>query len=351
VQRVQTTGWLGLFALSLAFFWLPAGCGEVDSCKEMQTLGCINTAPREDADKPCLYDLVLRGDKCVKPGSAEDLCGLCAEGALCVPERNTCINFCEAPAPLPGSGTSPEDIYCEAIDTDNDPATNPMLAFEEVCNRRCRLRCQRLQWFCPGYVCPAGTCEQPDVQARCLADCPLAANGGKDLACISRSCTDARRAVCDSSLMCPNSVMPACASITCTNDCMFEGNGLSGDGYCDDGDVYASDSPLCSWGSDCIDCGPRQGTRPEQGLLGSVCQYSLNCSGGTGHPTDAQTWCVEQSSIPGSQRCMPDCSRGQDCPDGFSCFQVLQHNDMTNTDDPIVEGGFTAQACLPASCM
>jgi hypothetical protein len=48
---------------------------------------------------------------------------------------------------------------------------------------------------------------------------------------------------------------------------------------------------------------------------------------------------------------MPDCSRGQDCPDGFSCFQVRQHNDMTNTDDPIVEGGFTAQACLPLSCM
>ena len=269
------TGRLGLLASPDPRVFLAAG--RLRRSRQLQrvaTLGCINTAPRDDVDKPCLYDLVLRGDRCVRSPAAPKIRRRTgAPKARCASRSATPASTSARLLRLyPAAATSPEDIYCEAIDTDNDPATNPMLAFEEVCNRRCRLRCQRLQWFCPGYVCPAGTCEQPDVQAKCLADCPLAPNGGKDLACLSRSCTDARRAVCDSSLTCPNGVMPACATITCTNNCMFEGNGLSGDGYCDDGDVYASDSPLCSWGSDCIDSRAAPGYAPQPGLLGSVCQ-------------------------------------------------------------------------------
>jgi hypothetical protein len=351
VQRVRTTTWGWLVALTIVALSSLAGCSDVESCKETETLGCLNSAPRSDLNDPCLYDLVLRGAKCVKPGSAEDLCGLCASGALCVPERNTCVNFCEPQSPLPGSGSQPEVIYCEAIDTDNDPSTNPMLTFEDTCTRRCKLRCQRFAQFCPGYECPPGSCEQKDVQDKCLAECPLAANGGKDLACLAKSCNDSRLQICDSKLACPNGVAPACATLTCTNDCMFDGgNGLTGDGQCDDGDVVASKSAACDWGTDCIDCGPRQGTRPEAAAWGSACQYNLNCAGGSGHPSDANAWCVKQSTLVGAQRCMPDCSRGQGCPDGFSCFQVEQEDETTHALVPLIEGGITAQACLPMSC-
>jgi hypothetical protein len=350
VQRVRTANCGWLVALTIAALALFAGCGDVESCKESQTPGCISTAPRDDLNNPCLYDLVLRGDKCVKPGSTEDLCGLCAPGALCVPERNTCVNFCEPQSPLPGSGSQPEVIYCEAIAT--VPGENPMLTFEETCTRRCRLQCQRYAQFCPGYACPPGSCDQPDVQAKCLAECPLAQNGGKDLACIAQSCTNARLQICDSKIACPNGAAPACANITCTNDCMFQGNdGLSGDGVCDDGDVVSSGSPLCSWGSDCIDCGPRLGARPLPGTWGSACQYFLNCAGGTGHPADANAWCVQQSAPVGTKRCMPDCSRGQGCPDGFDCYQVEQLDEATGARVPFIEGGSTAQACVPMMCL
>jgi hypothetical protein len=340
-----------MWASTVALAALGASaCSEVESCKESVELGCINTAPRQDSTKPCLFDLVLRGDRCVKPGSDEDLCGLCAEGSLCVPERNTCLNFCEPPAVVPGSGTAPEPIFCEAIDDDNDPNTNPMLSFEEVCTRRCRLQCQRQAQFCPGFECAPGACDRPEVQAACLATCPPPAVGGNDLACLTRECNDVRFARCDSMVTCPNNVAPDCANLTCTNDCMFEGEGLGGDGYCDDGDVVTSTSALCNWGTDCADCGPRRGTAPEPGLLGSLCQYSHNCDGGTESPNDATAWCLELVGVAGSQRCVPDCSRGQGCPESFECVQVMAFDEVSQMEQPIIEGGRTASACRPTQC-
>ena len=343
-----------------ACIWLSGGCSEVESCRETITPGCINTAPRPDGS--CLYDLVLRGNKCVKPGSAEDLCGLCAKGALCAPERNTCIDFCAVPAALQGSIMPPDAISCEAFKetlpdggvaatTSDGGVNNPMLGFDEVCRRRCRLRCQRFAQFCPGYQCPAGSCDGPEVQAKCLDNCPKTPQGGNDLACLTRTCEDAQLAQCDSSLMCPNGITPVCSSITCTNDCSFQylSQGVVGDGICDDGDVLSSMSPDCPWGTDCADCGPRSGAKPAPAPLGDLCQWAENCAGATTKPSTATAWCVNLKTTKAS-RCMPDCSRGQPCAAGFECRVITYQDPNTGVTMPVVEGTFTSSACIPLAC-
>jgi hypothetical protein len=319
------------------------GCGEVHSCKETVTPGCLNSAPRPDGS--CLYDLVLRGATCVKPGSPEDFCGFCAEGSLCVPEKNQCLNFCEVPAVLPGSLHAPDPIFCQATAT--GAGDNPMLSFDEVCRRRCRLLCRQLEQFCDGYKCPEGSCDLPEVQAQCLTDCPLTSSGGNDLACLTLRCEDKRYARCESTLTCPNGATPDCANVSCTNDC---GMGYTGDGFCDDGDPFSSLKPLCAWGTDCADCGARKGARPDPGYLGTVCKYRQNCAGATGHPADASAWCLEIAGLPGLSRCVPDCSRGQDCPDGFECHEAVFEGDAGAPRAPIVEGELKSQACIPLLC-
>lgn len=348
VRSLWVASWLvsGLAASAL----LASGCSEVEKCKESVDLGCINTAPLPDKDRPCLYDLVLRGNLCVRPGSDEDKCGLCAEGALCVPERNDCLNVCQPPPVLPGSVAAPEPIFCEATDNDDNPNTNPMLSFADVCKSRCRLRNRGYQQFCAGYQPPAGSCDGPDVQAACLAECPLLPTGGNDVACLTKSCNDARFSRCDTGLKCPNGVAPKCNDLACTNDCSFESGG-AGDGYCDDGDIYSAASALCAWGTDCADCGARPVTKPALGLLGDVCSFSNNCEGGTARPSDATAWCIEQRTVAGSKRCMPDCSRDQDCPDGFTCFELSARDPVTMQDVPIKEGDLTGKACVPQMCL
>ncbi|MDB4990724.1 MAG: hypothetical protein JWN04_5902 [Myxococcaceae bacterium] len=329
---------------------LAAGCGEVESCREAQTPGCINTAPR--ADGTCLFDLVLRAGKCVKSGSDDDKCGLCAPGSLCVPEQNACVNFCAIPTAIPGSVKPPQSIFCEAfIQAGAAPGSNPMLSFSDVCTRRCRLTCQRLEQYCTGYTCPAGACDQPEVQAKCAADCPPLASGGQDLACLTRSCNDARFTLCDKA-SCPSGSTSHCGNLTCSNSCAFQINSQAvvGDGICDDGDVLSSMSNDCAWGTDCADCGPRAGTHaPALGVLGDLCQYTANCAGASGKPSDATAWCVELQST-GVSRCMPDCSRGQKCAKGFTCYDVTFPNATTMTAMNVTEGDLIAGACIPDLC-
>jgi hypothetical protein len=229
------------------------------------------------------------------------------------------------------------------------PASNPMLSFEEVCKRRCRLQCRRFEQFCPNdFKCPEGRCDLPEIQAECLADCPLTTAGAKDLACLTQRCEDVRVTRCQSDLACPNGGVPDCANLTCTNDCPM---GFAGDGYCDDGDAFSSLKPLCAWGSDCADCGARKGAAPDPGYWGTVCKYRQNCAGGTGNPADAAAWCVEIDGIPGLSRCAPDCSRDQGCPDGFECREALF--DLGGpAREPIVDPAtmLKSQACFPMLC-
>ncbi|HEX5658420.1 MAG TPA: hypothetical protein VFX59_14560 [Polyangiales bacterium] len=334
-----------LLALCLAAL---AGCGDVESCLEMDTPGCLNSAPRPSGS-PCLYDLVLVDGICVKSGGAQTPCGECEAGALCDLQTNTCINFCDTPQVLPGGVAAPTPIFCEAIKTASVP--NPeMLTFEAVCRRRCQLNCQRTSQFCAGYQCAAGSCDGADVLITCRSECPMLTTGGEDLACLTKRCNDVRFLACTSSLVCPNGVKPDCAGIACSNTCMFNGANVTGDGVCDDGDTFSSYTAQCSWGTDCADCGPRAGTEEPLGGLGDVCQYTQNCAGGTSSPDSAGAWCVSLESRPGVARCMPDCSRGQDCEDGFSC-RVLDIPNADGTSAPVTVGDYTSKACLPDACL
>lgn len=339
---------LSLFVLCLSAM---AGCSDVESCLEIDEPGCLNSPVRSEGS-PCLFDLVPVNGICRKEddgGSTDGPCnGGCEAGALCDEATDTCINFCDRPNVLPGSVQPPEAIFCEAIATTSMPSP-AMLSFEEVCRRRCRLNCQRLSQFCTGYQCPAGSCDGADVLTRCQTDCPMPPGGGNDLACLTRSCNDVRFAVCDSSLSCPaGSTKVDCTVTQCSNNCMFNGQNVTGDGVCDDGDVLNSYTAQCLWGTDCTDCGPRKGAEPLAGL-GDVCQYSLNCAGGTGSPDTSGAWCVTQSSISGSARCMKDCSREQECEDGFTC-RTLTFDNADGTSGSITVGGFTSSACLPDAC-
>ena len=344
-------------AVLLCCAWLFSGCSEVDSCREGETPGCLNSPPRDDADEPCLYDLVLRNELCVVRGGPQDFCTSCDGGELCVPELNECVPFCEAASPLPGSIDPPEAIFCEATRDPSMPNTNPMLSFEEVCRRRCRLQCQRREQFCTtsagaAFDCAQNACEGPEVLAQCALDCPPTAAGANDLACLTRRCNDVRLSRCDSAL-CPTGYSASCQNVTCTNDCSIQGGGGAADGECDDGDPASALTALCRWGSDCTDCGPRRGAPPPS-TLGSVCAFGVNCDGGTGSPSTADAWCIGLDKIPGLARCAPDCSRGQECADGFECVEALFEQD-DGSNAPITErvGSRTlvSKACVPNQCV
>lgn len=341
MKRVWSVSWCSLAIIAI----FSTACGEVEHCKKGETAGCLDSPPLPDGK--CLYDLVRfniegRGEVCLKAGGEQDPCKLCAPGSLCVPEEGRCVSFCEQPDVLPGSGMSPEEISCRAFET--TPGSNPMLSFEEICTRRCRIQCQRFEQFC-GYTCPQGTCDSPSVQAACVTECPmLTETGGRDLACLTNKCEELKLSRCKSDMVCPNGNMVDCTQVTCTNDCAYVN-----DGSCDDGDVVASDTNDCAWGSDCADCGPRKGAQPP-GNIGSVCQYHTNCTGGTVQPSTATAWCVQSETLANVARCTPDCSRGQECEDGFECREVrVQQADMTTA--PIVEGDLKSAACTPIMCM
>ena len=338
---------LSLCALLFVSFGQLA-CGEVEQCTKVTEPGCLNSTPKTDGT--CLFDLVPRGGICVKPGSDEDMCSLCAEGDLCVPERNQCINFCAVPPILPGSVQSPEPIFCTAIRDPMKPDENPMLSFEEVCKRRCRLQCQRWDQFCGPGSCAEGYCDRPEVIAKCNQDCPAAVGGVRDLACLTRSCNDVRFSRCDTTLNCPNGVAPDCANISCSNDCQYEGKGLAGDGYCDDSDPASAQFAFCPWGTDCTDCGPRRGARKEPSFAGDICAFNVNCEGWNPSPLLSRAWCIEQESIPGLSRCALDCSRDSECPDAFICRELEFTNEETGQSGPQVEGGVSAKACFPTLC-
>ncbi len=71
---------------------------------------------------------------------------------------------------------------------------------------------------------------------------------------------------------------PMMMATTCTNTCVY-----AGDGECDDGGAGARTS-LCGLGTDCVDCGARAPLPPPDPMpecieAGGACAYSVDCCG------------------------------------------------------------------------
>jgi len=335
------------------------GCGEVDHCPagSLRCLGgrCDNRscdfdlvcAARPTGDELCgrklkggRYDFGGKGSGEATPLAPLDPDCHCSAPAVCAADTGECVNYCETATPTPHSGTPPEVIFCEHIEGMEAP-----LSFAEICKRQCRINCQRWSQFC-GFTCAADFCDSQDVQAQCATTCPESA-GNREV-CLTRSCNSARDATC-ASVSCPDTRQPGnCQNVTCRNTCGPNNSGdWTGDGECDDGDLYSATSAACEWGSDCVDCGPRTGPAQVAQPQGGLCAFHTNCIGYSPIIANNHAWCLRLDDVqPNLSRCVPDCSEGTSCLPGYQCVNVVDDQGNPITDAT----GSTGQACLPMMC-
>jgi hypothetical protein len=286
------------------------------------------------------YDFGSKGKGKGKPASEVGPACSCDAPELCTMDTETCVNYCEVPPAdqLPGSGEAPEVIFCEQASGEQP------LKFEDICKRRCELTCQRWQQFCD-YQCAADYCDGADILAACKADCPT--NEGAPEACLTRDCNTVRDLGC-AEVTCPDTNKPAnCTGVLCKNTC---GGTTSpewaGDGVCDDGDPSNAATASCTWGTDCTDCGPRAGEAPEAQPQGGLCAFNTGCKGYTEDLAKNEAWCMSFADVEAKlQRCVPDCSHGELCPEGYQCVAVVDASGK-----PVESGDLKGQACVPAMC-
>jgi hypothetical protein len=405
-------------ALAIACAVVVAGCSGVEKCSQGER-GCIG-GPCESNDS-CSFDLeCVQGAVCGKPAGddkhdfgtcmqGEDGCfgggcnaGKCSEGftctanecvpsggnvgdgdgdgdgdgpscssmceeedAVCTTDTNECFNFCSVPADgiLPGdlAKNKPEPVFCF-----KRQETDPDITFEQACRNRCKLQCQRQDWFCgDGAECEPAFCEGADVLTKCQQDCAEGDDAAK-LTCIQDSCHAARGTECRDTV-CPDGAPECPDTVLCQNNAEKCGN-LLFDGWCDDGDTFGTkpipgepvntDSNLCPWGNDCADCGPRyKKSADDKGPVnlkqGELCNYNSSCDGhkritlNNEVVVDLETnesWCLELTAVQsGVWRCMPDASgEGETCPDGYK-QRVLQNA----SGQDIMVGETKVQVCIP----
>ncbi len=352
-----------MFRIFLAFACLllgsTSGCREVDHCPkgELRCLGGLCEQGECDFDLQCVvrtsgealcgkrirddrYDFGDKGKGDATPiGVAKDC--ECEAPSVCAADGKTCVNYCESVDKVPGSGSSPEVIFCEHEEG------QASYTYAEICKRQCENNCQRWSQFC-GFTCEPGYCESQDVTDACEAQCPSAQADAR--ACLTRACNTVRDQTC-SKVLCPDTQAPAsCENLVCKNTC---GSGAdsgewAGDGFCDDGDLYSSDFSECDWGSDCVDCGPRMGPAPVPQPNGGVCAYHSGCIGHSRTLATNGAWCLRLDEVQeGLARCMPDCSGSKVCPTGYECVTVVD-----DTNEPVVseDGRLMGKACVPTMC-
>ena len=317
-----------------------SGCQSIEQCTKGEN-GCLEG---QAVAGKCLFDLVPNAAGiCVEPGDSPDAgaqeCN-CEAPAVCAPNTNECINYCEAPDIVPGSVPVPPFIDC-----DGEPGT-----FESICRLSCRLHCRYRDAYCgEGAACPADHCDSAEVLQACQDSC----GGESDPAsCLREGCHNLQEAECGD-IVCPGDVEADCRGVTCTNDCPY-----LADGDCDDGDLASAKYGVCEWGSDCADCGPRRGPAPALQPYGEPCVGGLNCVGfevlASGEPNLArnEAWCLPVTGPPDEltgeteelARCVPDCSRTESCPDGYGCIPV------TFEGETVKQGEYTSRGCVPMTC-
>ncbi len=361
-QMLKHVLWAALITGSVVSSGLSlSACSEVESCKP-GTAGCVEAGPK---DGECQFDLVLRNGKCMNPADLDkdedsgtdeadsgqvSACAPCESPALCVPEREECVDFCETPEEIPGSGREVEQITCGG---ERDAMDKPLvLTFAETCTNTCLLTCRWQNWFCPGAKTDCSAeCAKPYVQTDCSL--PPGPSGGclNDLACQRNKCTEVRALGCVAdATLCPNTMgmAPVCEGITCNNQCK---NSMSAqanafDGYCDDGAYTFSDTDLCTFGADCADCGPRN--MPERAVdkgkieLGEPCPNSARCAGRSSDFDINKSWCLDVAADVG--RCLADCSGDDEtCPQGFKCTAL-----SNSSGADLIDGrGRRGKVCYP----
>ncbi len=343
-------GGLSISCLLAVVLGLSA-CAEVEHCKP-GAAGCVEGAPNDAG--VCRFDLIARGNRCISPNASDaqdnrpqpNPCGPCAKGTTCTTDQEVCLDFCEQTKPLPGSEAAPEPIRCGGEIKNAATGETFALSFEETCRAKCQLDCRARGWFCK-TGCAKDACDQPDVLAACHADCDRTDD---PLSCIQGQCTDKRAQGCNSSDdFCKNGETPDCSAIECKNNCAS----TAYDGVCDDGDLFSAAFGSCSWGSDCADCGPREGEDFSHELKqGAACSLQEQCAGHFADFAKNEAFCAQVVRGKPLRRCVLDCS-GKDelCPVGTTCTTLRATKPEGGTSPLLDVNKVSGRACLPDSCL
>lgn len=343
-------GWLYLMC-SMVLAVAAGGCGEVEHCKPGAP-GCVEGPPTDGG--VCRFDLVARNNKCVTPESLDDIanrpqpnpCGPCKKGETCATDRKECVDFCTQDVVLPGTEKAPKPIRCGGEIKNAATGETYDLTFDETCISNCQWTCRLREWFC-SVGCEKDACDAPEVLDECHARCDDATS---PLSCVQSLCNDTRASGCSTAEgFCANGETPDCSAVECKNTC----GSTAYDGQCDDGDLFNATSGSCAWGSDCADCGPREGEDFSRELKqGAACSLQEQCAGYSPDYGKNNAFCAQV--VPGKplRRCVLDCS-GKDelCPVGTTCT-TLRVEDEDGDSKPLRDANdVNAHACLPNACL
>lgn len=340
---MKMTSFAGLALMALMAL---TGCNKVRKCTEGE-VGCLKGAPK--ADGTCEAGLVAKGKLCVEDTSSGGGGGSCncAVDEVCAEDGKTCLAYCALVDDLPQ--VQPTPPACKPARTPSDQ--NPMpYNFRTLCINACEQQCIRAQTLCPGYTCKLSDCSSDAQLALCNVDCPGldVGTGETARACLTKKCTDLAGSTCEQ-FKCPAGSTKSCTDVRCTDTC----GDNNADGYCDDGDPASAIYSFCPYGTDCTDCGPRKGARPDRAPIGAVCPggQDVACAGYNDDFLKSNAWClrvIDDQSAP--YRCVPNCTTSDGagtCPDDYECQAVT-----TSDGDPFTDAvnGTEGYACVPIVC-
>lgn len=331
-------------AAACASLFLASGCGKVESCTEGD-MGCLNGPA---ASGKCSFGLVAdESGICAKKGTTStplaDSCGGCASGDVCQ-RSGSCVDICEVPSNWVQSGPS--------LPACAPAAGQAAFDYPTVAVAYCKQECAHRAAYCGGTCNPDKDCTPAAAMLLLAVRCP-----GQAVACATMACVEARDTPC-AQQKCANNMAPVCTGVACSNSCTSGSTSFNLDGICDDGDLSNAVSAICGWGTDCGDCGPRKGTPPPAIKdLGEQCIDPYQCGASDTDFSHAPGWCVPVSTNSQTteevQRCVPDCTVSQRCPDGFQCRELVFDPDGSGpkTEQSLKDNaGLVGKACFRTTC-
>lgn len=336
--------WAALATVTLTTI---SACSGVDKCIEGVDTGCLNSAPDDSGN--CKFGLVASSDglTCVKAGSASagdagsgradgGSCS-CPSGQLCR-EDGTCVNLCTPVANPPVAKATLLPCVAPAGVTES---------FGRIALALCYQTCMHRAVYCGTSCDPDTDCTQTVASTTARTACL----GNEDQACATKLCEAARDLPC-AQQQCPTGTLN-CAGALCSNSCSTPD--YNNDGVCDDGDPSNAISYACDYGTDCGDCGPRNGKAAPTTLdLGDVCADPSQCGGDLNSVKTSTGWCVPATSSQTYARCVPDCSNGKTCAAGYDCSGIASDDDGDGGMQPVqftdYNDGTPVFGCFPSQC-